>query len=167
MWSPKFNYDLFTNDPKRPFVYTPDELGRRIEYLCNSKDQPQVINAQVIDLIINLLDGTTNFLGATSLDPMFVNIRQKSKKDNQFDKNLSSVAKLIEDTNATFQNFSNSTTDSQFFSSALHYCLETIFRRVQQLKETRDKYYVQHWDHSALKEILEKYNYKVGSGLTY
>lgn len=128
-------------------VYNSREIDDLLLYFDWFVDKP---SARAVK---NILYATQTFRNIT--DPLFADLRKKNKTLKDLSKELDDIANALIETKNELDKLPQNSLDYTILDSAYKYCSESIQRRIESLKETKDDIYLKAWPTSELKKILE------------
>lgn len=154
LWkAPDFDEDIF--DPQKTkrfstFIYNSNEINNLIDYLDWFTAEYPVCKS-----IISLLQATAQFRNVTSTDPFLARLRKRNQSEKDLKYILEQMAKELNLAQEKLHQYESQSVQYHLLDSAIHYCLECIRRRKEDLQQAQDELYEHYWHASSLQKLVE------------
>lgn len=131
------------------FVYSIDEADKLIDYLKNV-DAPE----PVASYLMSLLDKTASFKAAATSIEKYVAMRDATISDADLRAKLQSMAEALAAAKQQAATLPANSVEKRLLTSAILYCVTSIQKDIDALKQRQDRFYRLYQENPALEKAM-------------
>ncbi len=131
------------------FVYSIDEADKLIDYLKNV-DAPE----PVATYLISLLDKTASFKAAATSIEKYVAMRDAKISDANLHAKMQRIADALATAKQQATTLPANSVEKRLLTSAIQYCVTSIQKDIDALKQRQDRFYRLYQENPALKNAM-------------